>query len=204
MLLKKFILPLFLVFLFLFYPKYAFASSNFITDYHVIYTIDQNGIAHADVNGTLTNTTSQYYATSYKIQLGFDSIANVHAKDEGGPINPQVVKNSDGYVITLNFNNQAVGLGSKQQFSITFDTPTLAHHYGRIWEIDIPGISNPEDFSTFVVELKTPPSFGQPSYIKPQEAGNDLVFDKQTLGKSGISLAYGNTQVYNFHLIYHL
>jgi hypothetical protein len=204
MLLKKIILPVFLVLLFLFFPKYAFASSNFITDYHVVYTIDQNGIAHADVNGTLTNTTSQYYATSYRIQLGFDSISNVQAKDEGGSITPQVTKNSDGYVIALNFNNQAVGLGNKQQFSITFDTPTLAHHYGRIWEIDIPGITNPDDFSSFVVQLKTPASFGTPAYIKPQQTGNNLTFDKQTLGRSGISLAYGDIQVYNFQLTYHL
>ncbi len=199
----KVIIGVTISFFFLF-PYKAFASNNFNTDYHVTYTIDNNGMAHAVVNGTLSNTTSQYYATSYTIQLGFDTISNVKAQDTGGSITPQVSKNSSGYIIALHFNSQALGLGNKQQFTITFDTPTLAHHYGRIWEIDIPGISNPQDFSTFVVELKTPSSFGQPAYIKPQEAGNDLVFDKQTLGKSGISLAYGNTQVYNFHLVYHL
>ncbi|HWY79947.1 MAG TPA: transglutaminase-like domain-containing protein [Candidatus Sulfotelmatobacter sp.] len=188
----------------LFYPNCSFAASNFVTDYHVTYTIDENGIAHAVVNGTLTNTTSQYFASSYSIQLGFDTITNVDAHDAGGPITPQVTKNGDGYVIALNFNKQAVGLGSKQQFVITFDTPTIAHHYGRIWEIDIPGISNPEDFSTFTVELKTPSSFGTPAYIKPKQAGDTLIFDKQTLGRSGISLAFGDTQVYNFHLAYHL
>jgi transglutaminase-like putative cysteine protease len=185
-------------------PKYAIAATNFNTDYHVTYTIDQDGIAHAVVNGTLTNTTSQYYASSYTIQLGFDNISNIKAQDAGGPIAPNVSKNKSGYVISLDFNKQVVGLGNKQQFAISFDTPTLAHHYGRIWEIDIPGISNPQDFSTFVVELKTPPSFGQPAYIKPNQASNDLTFNKQTLGKSGISLSYGSSQVYNFHLTYHL
>lgn len=197
----NFILGIVILFVF---PKTALASSNFTTDYHVTYNVDENGIAHAVVNGTLTNTTSQYYATSYKIQFGFDTISNVQAQDAKGPITPEVTKNSDGYVISLNFNDQAVGLGNKQQFTITFDTPTLAHHYGKIWEIDIPGISNPEDFSTFVVALQTPPSFGQPAYIKPNHLNNNLIFDKQTLGKSGISLAFGNTQIYNFHLIYHL
>ncbi len=204
MLLKRFILLVLLALFFFILPQSVFATSNFNTDYHVTYTIDEQGIAHAVVNGTLTNTTSQYYATSYKIQLGFDAISTVQAKDAQGFITPQVIKNSDGYVIALNFNHQAVGLGNKQQFSITFDTPTLAHHYGRIWEIDIPGISNPEDFSTFVVELKTPSSFGTPAYIKPRQESNSLTFDKQTLGKSGISLAYGDLQVYNFQLTYHL
>lgn len=198
------LLLFFILCIFFLVPQRSAFASNFNTDYHVTYTIDPSGIAHAVVNGTLTNTTSQYYATSYTIQLGFDTITNIQAQDTGGPITPQVTKNDKGYVISLNFNRQAVGLGGKEQFEITFDTPTLAHHYGRIWEIDIPGISNPEDFSTFVVELKTPSSFGKPAYVKPQEASNDLIFDKQTLGRSGISLAYGSTQVYNFHLTYHL
>src|SRR5258708_1486120 len=205
MLLKRFILVFCVVSSFLFvFPKLTFASSNFNTDYHVTYTIDQSGMGHGEVNGTLNNTTSKYYATYYKIQLGFDAISNVAAKDAKGAITPQVIKNSDGYVIALNFNNQAVGLKNKQEFTITFDTPTLAHHYGRIWEIDVPGISNPEDFSTFVVQLVTPSSFGTPAYIKPQHVGNSLTFDKQTLGKSGISLAYGDMQVYHFQLAYHL
>jgi len=204
MLLRKILFSVFFTCFLTFFPTPAFAASNFKTDYHVTYNIDENGIAHADVNGTLTNNTSQYYATSYKIQLGFDTISNVQAQDAGGSITPQVSKNGNGYIIALNFNKQEVGLGNKQQFTITFDTPTLAHHYGRIWEIDVPGISNPEDFSTFAVTLKTPTSFGTPSYIKPQQANNSLTFDKQTLGRSGISLAYGGTQVYNFHLTYHL
>lgn len=184
-------------------PKPVHAS-NFTTDYHVIYSIDNQGVAHAQVNGSLTNTTSQYYATSYKIQLGFDTITNVKAQDKEGQITPVVIKNKEGYVIALNFNHQAVGLGSKQDFSITFDTPTLAHHYGQVWEIDVPGISNPEDFTTFTVELQTPSSFGKPAYIKPQQANNSLTFDKKTLGKSGISLAFGNEQVYQYQLLYHL
>jgi transglutaminase-like putative cysteine protease len=184
-------------------PKVSYAS-NFTTDYHVVYTIDNKGVAHAVVNGTLTNTTSQYYATSYKIQLGFDVITSVKALDADGSIAPQVIKNKEGYMIALNFKHQAVGLGNKQNFSITFDTPTLAHHYGQVWEIDIPGISNPEDFTTFTVELKTPSSFGKPAYIKPQQVDNSLTFDKKTLGKSGISLAFGNEQIYRYQLLYHL
>lgn len=193
-----------LVGLFFFSPSSVSASSNFATDYHVTYTIDESGIAHALVNGTLTNTSSQYYASSYKMQLGFDTITNVQAQDSGGAITPQVSKNNDGYVIALNFNKKAVGLNARQQFSIMFDTPTLARHYGRIWEIDIPGISNPDDFSTFVVELKTPSSFGLQTYSKPKQPSKDLIFNKETLGKSGISLAFGDKQMYTFHLAYHL
>ncbi|MGH7203086.1 MAG: transglutaminase-like domain-containing protein [Candidatus Levyibacteriota bacterium] len=200
---KLFLFPI-IVFFFLLIPKQTFAASNFNTDYHITYTIDQSGMAHALVNGTLSNTTSQYYASSYKMQLGFTNISNVQAADAGGAISPLVTKSTDGYEIGLNFNQKAVGLGSQQQFIITFDTPTLARHYGKIWEIDVPGISNPAEFNSFVVELKTPPTFGQPTYIKPKQASSALIFDKQTLGKSGISIAFGDKQNYKFQLAYHI
>lgn len=200
----KFLSLVTLLLLFILLPSKAIAASNFSTDYHITYTIGDDGVAHAVLNGTLTNTTSQFYAASYKMQLGLNEIYNVAVQDEEGSVLPQVAKNQDGYEVILPFNKKAVGLGSQQQFVMTFDTPTLARHYGKIWEIDVPGISNPAEFNTFVVELKTPSSFGQPRYIKPQQASNALIFDKQTLGKSGISIAFGMEQMYKFQLAYHL
>ncbi len=207
MFLQKLIRQLQVIFItgcFFFFPSQAYAAGNFTTDYKITYTIDETGVAHAMVNGSLTNTTSQFYASSYKMQVGFATISNVQAQDPGGPIQPVVSKNNDGYVIDLTFNQKALGLGSKQDFVIMFDTPTLARHYGKIWEINIPGIANPNDFSSFVVELKTPASFGQPAYIKPKQSSNALVFSKETLGKSGISIAFGDKQIYKFLLTYHL
>ena len=52
---------------------------------------------------------------------------------------------------------------------------------------------------------------GTPTYIKPMLLNqqisaneNKLTFTKNDLGGSGISIAFGNFQVYNFNLIYHL
>lgn len=180
------------------------AATNFKTDYRVTYNIDEKGVAHSVVNITLTNTTSQFYAPSYKMQLGFSEISNVRAKDAKGEIKPKVTKNDDGYVIELEFNNKVVGLDSKQDFAIMFDTTRIARNHGKIWEIDVPGISNPNEFNSFIVELKVPPSFGQAAYTKPRQPNNSLVFNKETLGKSGISVAFGQQQQYNFNLTYHL
>lgn len=203
----KFLLTFF-SFLFLFisflFPYSASAASNFSTDYNVIYTINDEGVTNAAVNVVLTNTSTQFFASSYKMQIGFDDITNVRARDSGGAITPKITKNDIGYIIELNFNKKAVGLGAKQQFTLTFDTAKLARHYGRILEIDIPGISNPDDFSNFVVELKVPTSFGEASYIKPAQPNKSLVFSKETLGKSGISLAFGKKQLYKYRLLYHL
>lgn len=182
----------------------ADAASNFTTDYNVTYTITETGLTHAKLQGTLTNTSSQYYASSYKMQVGFENITNVKASDSERAITPQVTKNENGYVITLVFNKKSVGTGSKLPFTITFDTPTIAKQFGRVWEINIPGIANPEDFSSFTVHVDVPKSFGNPAYIKPAQTNKDLTFTKEQLHKSGISIGFGDQQAYSFVLKYHL
>lgn len=193
----------FILFLFLFYSPVS-AATNFTTDYTVTYRVSEDGITHATLNGMLTNTTSQYYATSYEMQLGFDKISNVKAADAGGPITPKVTKTDTGYTIALTFNKKAVGLSQTLPFTITFDTPTVAKHHGEIWEINIPGIANPGDFNTFTVTVAVPPSFGEQKYSKPGQTNKSLTFTKEQLGKSGISIAFGDKQLYSFQLTYHL
>lgn len=201
---SKILLSLFLLFSFLVLPKSVSASSSFTTDYTVTYTVNENGSTKAHLRGTLTNTTSQFYASSYKMQLGFDEISNVKASDPDGNINPTVTKNEDGYLIGLTFNRKSVGMGSKLPFTITFDTPTVARKFGKVWEINIPGIANPSEFNSFTVTVNVPASFGQPAYIKPNQATKGLTFTKEQLGTSGISIAFGEEQYYSFHLTYHL
>lgn len=199
-----------LLFVFLFFvfiivsPTKSSAASNFTTDYNVIYSANENGMTHATLNITMTNSSSDYYASSYKIHVGFDTINNVIASDTVGRINPTVEKMDDGYVINLEFNKKAVGMGSKLNFNLSFDTPDVVKQYGKIWEINIPGIANPEDFNKFSVEVKVPPAFGAPAYIKPFQNANSLVFSKEQLGKSGISISFGDKQAYAFHLVYHI
>lgn len=136
--------------------------------------------------------------------LGFDDITNVKASDPGGEIVPQVSKSNGGYSLVLTFNTKSVGKGDKLPFTITFDTSTIAKKIGEIREINIPGITNPEDFSSFTVKINVPDSFGKPTYIKPDKTDNNLLFTKEQLGKSGISIAFGKEQKYSFSLKYHL
>ncbi len=204
-LLKFFAVTFSILYLFFLIPiPSAQASNNFKTDYRVVYSVAENGGTHAVLNVTLTNTSSEYYASSYKVQLGFDKINNIQASDSDGPINPIIEKEEDGYIMTLSFNKKAVGLNNKLNFNLSFDTPDVAKQYGNIWEINIPGIANPNEFESFTVEVKVPQSFGKPAYTKPYQPLNSLVFDKKQLGKSGISISFGDKQIYSFHLVYHI
>lgn len=181
------------------------AADNFKTDYNVTYTVNNNGVTHADMKVALINTSSDYYyASSYKIELGFDNLSNITAIDSGGRISPKSEKTERGYAIELEFNKKVVGEGNKQEFTLSFDTPDIAQKSGKIWEINIPGIEDDESFNVFNVDLKVPLSFGKPEYIKPSQIKSDLRFTKEQLSKSGISLAFGSEQQYSFTLIYHL
>jgi transglutaminase-like putative cysteine protease len=189
----------------------SFADSNFTTDYNVYYTVASNATTHVSIAATLTNLTNNYYASSYSIQLGFTDIKNVTASDSDGQITPKIIKTSKGSTIALNFNQRSVGLNSKLPFNVAFDTDEIAENLNNTWNINIPGIANQEDFSSFNSAVSYPPFLGSPTYIKPtllnqavSANGNVLSFTKKDLGGSGISIAFGSFQVYNFNLIYHL
>lgn len=194
--------------LFFFFTSSAFANSEFTTDYSVSYTISANSNTRVNFKVTLTNTSDQYYASSYKILVGFKDIKNLAASDPDGSIKPDVVENVKGEEIGLTFNKKVVGLGNKLIFNLSFDTNEVAQNFGKVWEINIPGLSNQNDFESFNVNVLYPSAFGKATFIKPFVPGaqseNSLNFTKNDLGSSGISIAFGEYQIYSFDLSYHL
>jgi transglutaminase-like putative cysteine protease len=199
-----------LLFFFVFSAKLVFADPNFSTDYNVTYNINQNATTHVNIAASLTNLTTNYYASSYAVTLGFKDVKNVTAYDSDGTITPKITQNDNGTKIELNFNTRSVGDNVKQQFSIGFDTNEVAQNFNHVWDVNIPGIANQADFSSFNVHVLYPSFLRNPVYIKPApssinvQSGNELNFTKQDLGSSGISISFGDFQVYDFNLTYHL
>lgn len=175
-----------------------------MTSYEVTYTVADNGLTHVSFNIDLTNTTTQYFASSYKVNVGFSEVLNAAAFDREGKIIPSLTKNEEGTTIQLNFNEKVAGLGKTLKYNLSFDTPNVAKKQGKIWEVNIPGISETGSFADFNVHVKVPESFGNATYIKPPQITNSLSFTKEQLGKSGISIAFGDNQIYTFKLKYHL
>lgn len=190
----------------LFIPRPALAvSENFKTSYDITYTVSDDGNTHVVLKAKLTNTTSQFYASSYQVSVGFAKIHNLKAFDEDGEIIPKVSKTEDGQSIKLTFNKKVVGISKNLPFSLFFDTKEVAQKLGEVWEVNIPGITNQDAFEDLSVHVRVPESFGQPTFIKPKPANTiNLDYNKEGLGKSGISLGFGNKQYYAFNLKYHL
>lgn len=201
----KLVISLFSAFYFLlFFPSPVRAVENFATSYDVTYTVRDDGVTNALFAVSLTNKTSSYYASSYKMRLGFTNIFNVKASDPDGEISPSVTKTQDGKIVTLAFNKRVVGEGNTLGFTLSFDTRDIAQKQGNIWEVNIPGITNKDDFTNFIVHVKVPFFLKNPTYIKPYQETTSLDFTKDQLGRSGISLAFGDRQLYAFSLTYHL
>ena len=198
---------LFIYFIFLPLIPPVLAASNFKTDYNVAYNVLENALTHVTFDVTFTNQTSQYYASSYGIQVGFKNIENVLASDPDGKINPTVTRNNDGNNIEINFNKKVAGQGLQLPFTISFDTKNIAQRSGKIWDINIPGLAKQIEYNSFNVKVIVPKFLGNPSYIKPDIGkldGTNLNFTKEELGESGISISFGSEEIYNFDLLYHV
>jgi len=205
---KIFGIFIFFSILFLF-VNHAEASDSFRTDYNVKYAVNQNAMTHVSMDVTLTNLTEQYYASLYKITVGFTDIKNVVASDVDGRIVPKITQENTGEGIELSFNDHPVGLNNKLFFSLSFDTAQIAQNLSSVWEINIPGISAQNNFSTFNVTVSYPTFLGKPTFIKPEVSTASsqigyLYLTKEQLGSSGISLGFGDVQDYKFNLTYHL
>jgi transglutaminase-like putative cysteine protease len=195
---------LFLLSFFIFLPHKALASDYFTRDYKILYTVKEDGKTNVSITITLTNKTSDYYASSDTLSVGFNDIENLSDKDPDGEIQPLITKTDQGNNIQSTFIKKAVGIGKAISYTISFDTKDIAHKSGKIWEINIPGLSDPNSIDSFTAEVKVPDSFGQPNYVKPMPKDGKLIFSKNDLQTSAISISYGMEQIYSFNLVYHL
>lgn len=204
---RRLVLIFFVVFLWFFssLTSSAYAEDNKVfPSYEIIYNVLEDGKTGVNFNIGLTNLTSEYYTSSYSLEVGFQNISNVKASDPAGKIIPEINKTGNGELIKLDFNSRVVGIDKTLNFKLSFDTPDIAKKQGKIWEINIPGLKNAKNYSKFNIHVKVPPGFGKAIYVKPERSLDDLNFTKEELGESGISIAFGDFQAYAFDLSYHL
>lgn len=173
------------------------------------YVVDKEGATEVTENITLTNNTDYIFAPSYSIYLGFTTIRNIQVYNEDGGVPYEVKKENEKTKITVLFTKRVVGLGEKNSFTFSFETPEIAKKKGNIWEVYIPGIESPDDFSAYSVTLKVPESFGKASIIKTKNSESfssqlPYRFSKEHIGTSGVSLYFGTEQFYKLNLSYHL
>lgn len=205
----KKILILATLFVYLLFPGVSFAKDpNFDITVNSTYQIQKNGMTKLIQDISIKNKTEYYYTPTYSISLGFENIQNIKAYGPDGSI-PFTIDEADedNKVIKLKFEERYAGLNQTNDFVLELETNNIAENRGNIWDVSIPGISEPDDFFEYNIIVEAPDSFGLPMIIKPTKESNNLkslVFEREEIGRAGVYLIFGESQYYNFDLTYNI
>ena len=209
--LLRIFIPFSIIFVFLCFVKLSFADGEFKTKYKVDYQIDQSGTAKVAQQIMLKNNTPNYYADKFELKIGSVKITNIKAFDELGPLETEVKSENNVTTISVNFNQRVIGQGKILNWTLTYESVDLAVKSGQIWEISIPKVANNSDIEDYQVKIATPVSFGKISFSVPEPISsmreglnNVFIFEKEQLFQSGISMSFGEKQVFQFTLNYYL
>lgn len=205
---KIFLVSLFLWFVF---PSSVFASAEFETHYTVTMEADKNGLMRVVQNISLTNRLSNVYATAYTLAIEKNRISNISAFDSKGLVSVETIDEDNQTKINLSFNDQVVGIGKTLNFTLKYTSNDMFTHSGQIWELMIPRLGSAEQIDNYDLTLRIPLSFGKPAYFSPNYLSSDsegelqiFRFGKNQLLNTGVTAAFGEFQIYNFDLSYHL
>ncbi len=200
----KVLIVLCLCILFLFLPPAALADDEFDIAVNSTFDVGDNGIAKISQTIAITNKAEFIYTPSYAITLGLKDIRELETFNDQGSVPSTLGEGESGKIIEITFPTKNVGLGRVNKFTVSFETADIAKNKGSIWEVNIPGLSSPDDFSSYNITLNVPKSFGVPSITKPQKAliESPYYFSKNDLGESGILVIFGESQFYDLTLTY--
>lgn len=195
-----FLKKLFFVFLFfsflIFNSSFVFADeAKFKVSFDLIYKMGLDGKTTVTQNFSLTNLTNQYYPTEYVAKLGNKEIYNLRAFDSTGNLKIETNKEE----IHIKFGNQVVGQDKTLNWTLTYETPEVARHNGRLWEIFIPKPAELENASGYTVSFYYPKEFGKEIYLRPKPDLDDHTWSQAAIKQEGIS---GIFDPFNLNLPY--
>lgn len=193
------------------FSQSAMADEEFSTSYDVTYEVGNDGITLVTEKVALKNLTSRFYASNFTLTIGSTTVSDVTASDETGPMETTVENKDNRTSINLKFNSQIAGLDKIQAFTLKFKSKDFAQSIGKTWEVNLPKIPDAKNISSYNLVLSVPVDFGDPTSLTPipksqsQKYDRQLfTFSKEQLEKSGISVNFGKTQIFDFNLKYSL
>ncbi len=207
---KNILLGLILVTIVIVVPRSAYGASEFTEKDVVTYTIQDDGTTHVTYDIKITNNTAEYYTNKYSLGIGSQKISNLKATDKSRTIKTELKQDATTSAIHLMFGDQIVGKNTTRSFSIEYDSTSVTQKLGTSWNITIPRILG-TDLAEYSVKVLVPESFGaastvypKPAQLNKKSASTEYQFTTEQLKKSGITMNFGDKQVYNMGLTYHL
>jgi transglutaminase-like putative cysteine protease len=202
---------LFISALFFLSPGQVKAQSLFDTEFTVLYSVDETGESDISQDIKITNKQNDVVATNYSLTIKDMNIFEALGSDETGPIDIETITTDNSTTLKAVFNKQVIGVDRAYNWNLKYKSKDIAAKVGEIWNIHIPKVEILETTKDYNITLVVPETFGPKIFISPKptneisEGGNTIYFfNKQTLEQKGITAAFGNYQVLNFKLQYHL
>ena len=201
-------LTLFLVSLLV--PKPASAEEEFSTSYFVNYDLTKPD-DNVDFQVTVVNLTNKAYIREYTLNIAAGNPQNIKATDKNGALAPWVENTAGTTKIKTTFNDKIVGKGAYRDWHIFYTDESVGKKNGLVWNINVPKFKDVPTLTSYAVKLTIPESFGPEIYSSPIAKKIERVDDRRTyyyegeaLKNSGALLSFGNYQLYEFKLKYHL
>ncbi len=186
-------------------------QAEFATSYDVTLDVGEDGVTTVTEKISLKNLTSQYYANQFKLTIGATRISDVKASDPSGPLEVKTEQQDSSTIISVKFNQQVAGINKVLPWTLQFKSSDFAQKQGKVWEVSSPKIAATAHLENYNLTISVPTSFGEPTLISPIPKSQTvsfnkrfLTFDKEQLKNSGVSASFGNYQLFDFDLSYHL
>lgn len=191
--------------------RQAYAEGEFATNYDATYNVDQNGLTHVTQQIELANKTANFYAEQFQLKIGSAKVKDVTANDNAGPLQTDIKFENDVTTITVKFNQKVIGAGKNLSWNLSYTSQELASKSGQIWEISIPRLARSADINDYKAKVSVPRTFGPVAFAAPAPKNQiqsaqtqDFFFERDQLFDSGISMSFGEKQVFSFKLEYYL
>lgn len=207
---KHIFIRLIVLCVFLLSPVDVFALDEFSTSLDAQYTVNANGSTTVRQNIRLKNNFSTIYATKYALEIGSTRVANIRAYTQDSRDIPMTFAQTDNKTsIALEFEDKVVGKDQERVFTIEYVSQDISVLSGNVLEVSIPKLSDKDEFSSYTVSLEVPKKFGDPALVFPEtnqvsSTQSTKVLQFGTTAVNGIYVIFGEKQVYDLSLKYHI
>lgn len=183
------------------------AIDDFTISEDIEYLVSLSGQATVTHQITFTNNLSQIFPTEYKIEILGLSLSDLSASDDEGNILTDFSSKDGISTIKVKFNKANVGKNQNTTIKLIYRIADLAKNKGKTWEIVLPKTFNKSSTKS-QISLKTPSEFGSLSFAsvsaKFEDGLTHNITTFQNNSSSEILIIFGNYQLFDFSLNYHL
>jgi transglutaminase-like putative cysteine protease len=204
---KRLLLVIALLFSFAIARK-IYAADEFSTTLHATYIVSQTGATSVSNEIHIKNNFSSIYAKQYALQVSSNRVTNIRVVDSAGKLlDPNIAQTDSKTSIALVFPDKVIGKDQERVFTISYDQPDVSILAGSVLEVDVPKLTNPDEFAEYDVTIQVPAQLGDPAISNPNYAlqhTETATVLNYVNAKSGINVLFGQQQTYAFALKYHL